>query len=383
MLMSNMQTEIQVDVEELEDEDGQLDQEVFGYTVENAFDRVVGDEDDSDSESDNEGQDLDAISSGSDHEGDMDNDNGGEDVAAGSTEKKLTPKAIKRLKEMAAKLDAIMKVIFDFLQRLSSSSHSNTRTPTAIERAFSFLPTSPSDPSLAPNAETPTLDAVDAVPTTMTTATVAILRRTIFDILLTIFDEKVLHTFKTRHVQFIFFWYASLSAEFADHFTGSLISRALDDRDTPIVTRAAAAGYVASFVARAQSIDRIATQRVMGLLCTYLEDEMEELRHALMAVQTSAPSSFHTASAADKIAKSSVIFYAVVQAACYIFCFRWRDLLEENEHEIEDLEGVPSSRRWVAELDILKQAITSGFNPLLVSQVSDCLASSVDRSCAP
>ena len=330
--------------------------------MENAFDRFVGDEDESDDEDDeNEASgNLDDLSSGSDEDGD---DTEGEQDKPKQTA--LSPKALKRLKDMAAKLDAIMRAVFDFLLRLSSQPTSAAATPMPIEKRRSFLSDAAALPSPGSAATANIAQQMVINGMAMPHLSSTLLKRTINDVLLAIFDEKVLQTFKTRHVQFIFFWYSSLSPEFADNFSGALLGRALDERDTPVVTRISAAAYTASFVARANSIDATAARRVMALLCTYLEDELEELR-VITAEADLALSAAERAKNIEQMTRKRVVFYAICQATLYIFCFRWRDFLQETENDIEELEGVPPSRRWMSELEAIRTAVSSSFNPLQV-----------------
>jgi RNA polymerase I-specific transcription initiation factor RRN3 len=272
-------------------------------------------------------------------------------------EKVLSPKVIKRLKEMAAKLDAILKVVFDFLERIKGSSLLFSRPGLIKSASQRTLPGSPipfnlDSPRGGPNEN----NAADY----LATHNHAVLQNVIYRVLLSAFEEKILRTFQTRHTQFILFWYASLSPEFADEFTGTLLGRVVNDEDTPTVTRVAAAAYVASFISRSSSIDGNVARQVMSLLCQCLDAELEQVRFASSKGPLSGPE-------ADRLIKSSVVFYAVSQAAFYIFCFRWRDFLDESEEEIDFLEGVPAKRRWMLELDSLKMAVNSPLNPLKVS----------------
>lgn len=360
--------EIQLDIEDLEDDEGVLDEEVFGFSLENPFDRLVGD-DDSDSDSDDEGEDesldVDAVSS---DEGESTEEEGEQNETqrfGPNGSKIISPKTIKRLKEMAAKLDAILRVVFDFLHRLSTTSRQRPSLSASSSLESPGLLLLGRD-DLQIGNEAFSMGNSSGPPTTrMTYETGAILRQTIFEVLLCIFDEKILRTFQTRHTQFVLFWFASLSPEFTDHFTGNLIGRTLDEKDTPTITRVAAAGYVASFVSRALSIDRGGARKVVALLCAYLDDEMEILRSS--SSRTFVPAGKNGLD--DRVVRTSVVFYAICQAIFYIFCFRWRDLLDDDDEDLETLEGLGAAHRWMPELDTLKQAITSTLNPLKVSVI--------------
>jgi RNA polymerase I-specific transcription initiation factor RRN3 len=59
------------------------------------------------------------------------------------------------------------------------------------------------------------------------------------------------------------------------------------------------------------------------------------------------------------------VFYAVAQAVFLIFCFRWRDLLED-EVEADELVAKPG-KQWMPELGIVQRIINSVLNPLKVN----------------
>lgn len=187
---------------------------------------------------------------------------------------------------LASKLDAMMKTMHDFLvQRVAGDAHAPGTT---------------------------------------------VRRYQLFQTLLGIFSRTILTTFKSRHVQFLLFWFSALDSEFSDMFLGTLLSKSLytpwdaavqngadaaQSGDASSLMRIAAASYVASFVARAKYIDASTTRMVLLNLCTYLDGCLE----AFMRMGTAAP---------PPGAREHAVFYAVAQAVFYIFCFRWRDLRE-------------------------------------------------------
>ncbi|KZV94214.1 RNA polymerase I-specific transcription initiation factor RRN3 [Exidia glandulosa HHB12029] len=225
------------------------------------------------------------------------------------------PRDMAHIKEMVVKLDSILQLLFEHFARLQAEIASDASRPVPADRER-------------------LLEA----------------RHAQFLSLVTIFDTTILRTFKSRYTQFLVFWYASLDAEFADLFLGMLLSRALREHAQPPVTRAAAASYVASLVSRALFIDRAATRRVTEFFCTYLEQ--------------------HLATATGYQQHTHTIFYAVAQAVFLIFCFRWRDLLMDDDHEnVEDEEmelGHARKRRWLPQLDVMHRAVMSPLNPLKV-----------------
>ncbi|WFD44681.1 DNA independent RNA polymerase I transcription factor [Malassezia psittaci] len=280
--------------------------------------------------------------------------------------------------KLAGKLDALMKSIFDFLDHHVGHGH------TASQSAHSY-------------------------------AVIDQRRYQLYQILLGIFTRAILPTFKSRHVQFVLFWYSSMDTEFADMFLGTLLSKSLytangsqssdtlQGPDSAGFVRIAAASYVASFVARAKYIDGATTRMVLLNLCTYLDACLEAFAQ-------------QGANAPPPGRREHTMFYAVAQAVFYVFCFRWRDLrhgsqstpnshnndtstrLELHSHEDEsrslahtyptacsfDLSpqllptlngtsfssasssasGLSAEAGWTPGLAVVQRAITSPLNPL-------------------
>lgn len=197
---------------------------------------------------------------------------------------------------LAGKLDAMMKALLDFL--VHTVGHAGGARAAAVDQR----------------------------------------RYQLFQTLLGLFTRSVLPTFKSRHVQFLLFWYASLDAEFADMFLGTLLSKSLYAPGTPAADapgtdsaaflRIAAASYVASFVARAKYIDASTTRMVLLNLCTYLDACLEAFAQQ-----------GHSAPAPGQ--REHAMFYAVAQAVFYVFCFRWRDLRQGGAERAGGAGGTP------------------------------------------
>jgi RNA polymerase I-specific transcription initiation factor RRN3 len=318
------QVEIQVELEELEEEIAVQDQELFEL---DPFDTVVG-QDEQESDSD-DGEDEDGnLSDLSSDAGDMDDD---------PEDTNNTSVNVLHINEMVKKLDAILKLMFDHFNRTytvnpSQPSSLRSDSPSSLANSIELLHPSSPIPSWPDKA----------------------LRRSQFHILLSIFDRIIICTFKSRYTQFLVFWYSSLDPEFTDLFQGMLISKALLEPNQPAVTRAAAASYIASFVSRAQFVDRNAARNVMSVLCKFLQNQLD---------------TFDTASQSGASVAHYSVFYAVSQAVFLIFCFRWRDLLEDVHEDYSDeisVGSVKPARKWMAELGIVQRMVTSPLNPLKV-----------------
>lgn len=232
------------------------------------------------------------------------------------------PRDHAHLSDMAIKLDAVLTLLFDYLTSRSQASTSSTPPPDDAEQ-------------------------------------VSQIQYAQFRALLFTFERTVLRTSKTRYTQFLLFWYSSLDPQFTDEFLGTLLNKAIRADETP-TTRAAAASYLASFVSRARFVNKESVRLVMRLLCTFLGEELEQYAEQKEAVHISHFTSFYSAS----------------QAVFLMFCFRWRDLQEEqdeqdHEEENDDLglnaaAAGPIRTKWITELDIMQKVVVSPLNPLKV-----------------
>lgn len=330
------------------------------------------DDDDDDEEEDGGGLDLENLSSDDDEPEPINDEDASKLAKKGNA--KMSEAAIRKVLENRSKLDGILRVVLDHLASAHDDNRSTTiptpastttsiATPTvkfgevgtAIEFPFEFR--DPKSVSSTPcGSKEPTPTPLDLPPS----AEQLERRTTLFRTLLDIFDRTLLRTFKTRNVQFVLFYLCSKDTSASDHFVGVLLGRALFDVDAPSVTRVAAAGYVASFVARAKFVDAGMTRKVVRHLCQYLEGQMDDFAR-------SGGSRLNGGGGGG--GQELPVFYAVSQAVFYIFCFRWKDLLEEEE-DIDDevgLLGLDAGRKWMMGLETLKKAVNSSFNPLKVS----------------
>ncbi|KAH8118691.1 RNA polymerase I-specific transcription initiation factor RRN3 [Phellopilus nigrolimitatus] len=292
--------EIQVELEELETTGADDDtEEVFHLDV---FDTVIGQEGD-ESDSDSDGEDDDGGLS------DLSSDAG----SVGSDIRKEEQMNVKHVQDMVSKLDSILEVIFKHLDHLHSTI---TASPEHSRLSPAPLDSSVMDSSLPTSTPNPQ------------------------STLLSIFERTILRTFKSRYTQFLIFWYSSLDTQFRDRFLGTVVSTALLEPAQPVVTRAAAASYVASYVSRAAFVAREETQMVVRVLCQFLETHLGEFD-----------------AYAQQSAEQHAVFYAAVQAVFLIFCFRWRDLMQYDENEGD-------CRRIF--LNVMQRVVNSPLNPLKV-----------------
>lgn len=262
--------EIQVDLDELEEDEGEaLEAELTGNMPESIKDTVGAEDEDSGSDG------------GEEYDEDSDSD------------------TVHNIKETVDKLDTMLEILFE---------HYSKSFP-------------------AKSTEDPSMHSIDT-----------------FELLLRSFDTTVLPTYRSRYTQFLLFWASQKSPRFSDQFCVSILEKALDN-SRPQGTRQAAAAYIASFVARAKFMPQKDVRAVVRLICRWLGAFVDE-----RSLECRGPDVSRWGG-----------FYSVCQAVMYIFCFRWRDLKEEEEDEFGIIEG-----QWTSGLEVLGKVITSRFNPLKV-----------------
>lgn len=246
---------------------------------------------------------------------------------------------LRQVRELVDKLDAIMVTLFTHLETL------DTRYAQISKGLPSFH---------------------------LTPARAITLRADLFSNIIQIFTRTLLPTFKSRHVQFLLFWFSSLDQDYSDMFLGMLLDKAIysngddnqgdldsvhDTDEVPIILRIAAASYVASFVSRAKYIATEDVRSVVLNMASFLDAHLDaQSSGAFGNLDSQGP---------------HALFYAICQACLYIFCFRWRDLQtfpdeEEtgDEGDDDDEERNGPSARWCQGLDSIKRAIMSRLNPL-------------------
>ncbi|KAI9903136.1 hypothetical protein N3K66_002488 [Trichothecium roseum] len=167
------------------------------------------------------------------------------------------------------------------------------------------------------------------------------------------FEYMVLPTYKSRHTQFLVFHFAQMDQRLSEAFTGQMIALAGSTR-TPGILQQASLAYLASFVARGAHVSRDIVREVFGLLLHYMKQYHEKWEHTCRGPDLKR---FHR-------------FYSLVQAAMYIFCFRWQDLVESAPEHVDpdDLASyVGQDLEWWGSMRTdLSIQIFSKFNPLKI-----------------
>ncbi|KAI8610571.1 RNA polymerase I-specific transcription initiation factor RRN3 [Chytriomyces sp. MP71] len=135
-----------------------------------------------------------------------------------------------------------------------------------------------------------------------------------FAALLHAFERTLLPTHRCRYVQFLYFHGASLDARWRERFAVLLVQRAFD-ATAPALLRVAAVSFLSGFVGRARFLERAFLVNVVKVLTCWAVRYVEE----------------HETAHTSPNLKRDGVFYHVVQAILYIFCFRWRELVRGEE----------------------------------------------------
>eukprot|EP00013_Stygamoeba_regulata_P015369 CAMPEP_0177688560 /NCGR_PEP_ID=MMETSP0447-20121125/34719_1 /TAXON_ID=0 /ORGANISM="Stygamoeba regulata, Strain BSH-02190019" /LENGTH=613 /DNA_ID=CAMNT_0019198861 /DNA_START=208 /DNA_END=2049 /DNA_ORIENTATION=- len=133
-----------------------------------------------------------------------------------------------------------------------------------------------------------------------------------FRLFLRIFDSFVLSTYRCKFVQFLVYYLAQFKADLPDLFLGYLLNKLLDQTQ-PTLTRKVCASYVASFVSRAPFIRLETIRNTLAVLVGWLHKYLD----------------VHEQKSPNPVLHA--LFYHVCQSVYYIVCFRYSELLCDEE----------------------------------------------------
>ncbi|KAE8442291.1 hypothetical protein EG329_003491 [Mollisiaceae sp. DMI_Dod_QoI] len=173
-----------------------------------------------------------------------------------------------------------------------------------------------------------------------------------FETLLSHFVNIILPTYRSRHTQFLLFHFAQTAEHLVDHFAGTCVQLAFQS-SRPAVLRQSSAAYLASFVARGAHVQPHVIRTVFELIGSNLD--------------TIRVDNEITCRGPDL--KRYSTFYAMTQALLYVFCFRWRDLIESSDvlEDDDPIAFIGQDLNWTAGVkETLSRAIYSKLNPLKI-----------------
>jgi RNA polymerase I-specific transcription initiation factor RRN3 len=196
-------------------------------------------------------------------------------------------------------------------------------------------------------------------------------------LLLKIFERTILKTHKCRYTQFLWFYAASLSPSFTDKFLVLLSQITMNENESSII-RISASAYLSSFVARSKFLPRKTILDVIKILNSNAVNHVEYYEHTLKNALSVTGAHMPT----QGEVKSHIVFYSIVQALLYLFCFRGEDIVtsssltaseprndsgSESESDVEaDEHFMAHPVQFPMEMFGFQRVVMSKFNPLKV-----------------
>ncbi|KAI9363410.1 RNA polymerase I-specific transcription initiation factor RRN3-domain-containing protein [Zopfochytrium polystomum] len=176
-----------------------------------------------------------------------------------------------------------------------------------------------------------------------------------FDCLVRVFERTILPTHKSRFSQFLLFYACSLSPACSERFL-VLLARKTFDPTFSNITRIAATGYLASFVARAKFLDAASVRECLRMLNGWALRYVDAFENDGGLLQSVNADGFPSTDAI----RQHETFYAAIQALMYIFCFRWRDIVNSES-------GAPQATNQLpVEMTGFQRIMMSKFSPLRI-----------------
>eukprot|EP01135_Chromosphaera_perkinsii_P005508 Nk52_evm57s352 gene=Nk52_evmTU57s352 len=137
----------------------------------------------------------------------------------------------------------------------------------------------------------------------------------LFGVLLKAFDKTILHTHRSKAVQFLLLFICKLDDKYPELFLGSML-RTFGNSSTSIFVRQTTIAYIAGFIARGKYVKmetvKSSVEVLMEWACRYVDGYDHDEKPTVISVQ------------------KHILFYSVCQAVLYIFCFRHREFLSST-----------------------------------------------------
>ncbi|KAK0630175.1 RNA polymerase I-specific transcription initiation factor RRN3 [Bombardia bombarda] len=173
-----------------------------------------------------------------------------------------------------------------------------------------------------------------------------------FQDLLSDFANVILPHLKSRHTQYLLFKFALKSTKLMDMFIGTLFNIAFESNRSQVVKQAAVA-YLASFTARGAKVESGQVQKIVLTFLNYIDHYRAS----------------HLNCRGPDVRRYGQ-YYAYFQGLLYIFCFRWRELIDrdlapKNLDWDDPASFIGQDLPWMTGLKTRLQAnIASKLNPL-------------------
>ena len=204
------------------------------------------------------------------------------------------------IRDTIQKLDAVLHLLFGYISSTTSAS----------------TPASPNQVASSPGSSGDNSN-------TSRSRSERVLHQ-LFPSLLDIFERSLLPTHRSRYTQFLWFHACSLDATLPDAFLACLVQRTLDDASSPAI-RVSASAYIGSFLARASYLNTALIKTCTALLCEWTVKYVQQIDHT---------AGFLPAASNAVERGKHLVFYSVVQSIMYTFCFRWKELMCNDEGDV-------------------------------------------------
>jgi RNA polymerase I-specific transcription initiation factor RRN3 len=169
-------------------------------------------------------------------------------------------------------------------------------------------------------------------------------------VFLRIFERTILPTHKSRYTQFLWFYACSLDRGCTEAFL-VLLAQKIFDTSCPSIIRVSASAYLASFVARAGFLDSESVLYCIRMLNGWALSYVEQ----------------YEADVKQPDVQRYAVFYSVVQALLYVFCFRWRQIVAAADSRV-------AYGQLPVEMTGFPKIVMSKFAPLRVCVTPYCLS---------
>lgn len=128
-----------------------------------------------------------------------------------------------------------------------------------------------------------------------------------FICMLSIFDRYILPTHRSKYSQILLFYLSLQHLSFAEAFISFLLSRIFDEASSNYI-RINACSYLGSFIARSKPLPPKLISRSLKLCTEWIHSKLDKFGSRKQADQR------------------TIVWISVIQTILYVFCFRWKEL---------------------------------------------------------
>ncbi|VVC30424.1 Hypothetical protein CINCED_3A002920 [Cinara cedri] len=165
--------------------------------------------------------------------------------------------------------------------------------------------------------------------------------------LLGIFENEILPTYNSSHVQYIIYYLLSFKMTLAENFSNWLWKKCCDV-SSPITLRQAAAGYLASFLCRAPFVSNSVLKNILSEIALWCNNYINRVDKSVKVVT-------------EELLRGHAVFYSICQALFYIISFRHQDLMD-SKRNLKFMENLSLSKIVTCKLSPLRLCCSTVVN---------------------